>query len=66
MYKLFDEIAIKITGFIKFNRKRRLQNANDIRKIYLGFVNIGLNTLFITKTLDEKSSPTVRIAYFFI
>lgn len=66
IYKFLDGIAVKITHPIKLNRKRRLQNANDIRKIYSGLVNIGLDTLFTIKILNEELSPTVRIAHFFV
>ncbi|KAL9105023.1 MAG: hypothetical protein Q9163_000120 [Psora crenata] len=65
--ELIDAVAVDIEGSPGLNRKRRLQDSNDIRDICLGFVDIvpGVN---LTTGVDHEqdSTSTVRIAHFSI
>lgn len=63
--EIIDGIAVKINGSTGLNPKRRLQDANDIREICIGFIDIGLRAGHTTETyLEEELTPTVRIAHF--
>ena len=65
MREIIDGIAVKINGSTGLNPKRRLQDANDIREICIGFIDIGLSAGHTTETYhEEELTPTVRIAHF--
>lgn len=65
MREIIDGIAVKINDSTGLNPKRRLQDANDIREICIGFIDIGLRTGHTTETyLEEELTLTVRIAHF--
>ena len=63
MQKLIDDIVVEINDFTKFNRNRRLQNADDIRDICLRFVDIDFNVNHNNEIYYEKNlTSIVRIA----
>ena len=63
--ELIEGIAVEIDGSTGLNRSRRLEDADDIRDICLGFVDIGLSADHSTETYYKgDSTPTVRIAHF--
>jgi len=63
--ELIDGIAVEIYHSPGLNRKRRLQDSNDIREICLGFIDIGLGADPTDETYYEKKlTSTVRIAHF--
>ena len=63
--ELIDGIAVDINGSIGLNRSRRLQDADDIREICLGFIDIGLDAGHSNEDYYEvDSTPTARIAHF--
>ena len=63
--EIIDGIAVEINNSTGLNRKRRLQDSNDIRDICVGFIDIGLDADHTTGTYHEgKLTPTVRIAHF--
>jgi len=63
--ELIDGIAVEIYHSPGLNRKRRLQDSNDIREICLGFIDIGLGADPTDETYYEKElTSTVRIAHF--
>ena len=63
--ELIDGIAVEIYHSPGLNRKRRLQDSNDIREICLGFIDIGLGADPTDETYYEKDlTSTVRIAHF--
>ncbi len=65
MREIIDGVAVKINNSTGLNRKRRLQDSNDIRDICVGFIDIGLGTDHTTGTFHNKRLiPTVRIAHF--
>ena len=65
MREIIDGIAVEINGSIGLNPKRRLQNANDIREICIGFIDIDLSADHTTETYHEEGlTSTVRIAHF--
>ena len=41
--ELIDGIALEINGSTGLNRSRRMEDADDIREICPGFLNIGLD-----------------------
>ena len=60
-----DGIAVENNGSTGLNRRRRLQDADDIREICLGFVDIGLSDSHSNETYyGGDLTPTVRIAHF--
>ena len=62
--EIIDGIAVEINGSTGLNPKRRLQDANDIREICIGFIDIGLSAGYTTETYhEEELTPTVRIAH---
>ena len=63
--EIIDGVAVEINNSKGLNRKRRLQDSNDIREICVGFIDIGLGTDHTTETHhEEELTPTVRIAHF--
>ena len=63
--EIIDGIAVKINDSTGLNPKRRLQDANDIREICIGFIDIGLRAGHTTETyLEEELTLIVRIAHF--
>ena len=63
--EIIDGIAVKINGSTGLNPKRRLQDANDIREICIGFIDIGLSADYTTETYhEEELTSIVRIAHF--
>ncbi len=63
--ELIDGIAVEIYHSPRLNRKRRLQDSNDIREICLGFIDIGLGADPTDETYYEKElTSIVRIAHF--
>ena len=63
--EIIDGVAVEINTSTGLNRKRRLEDSNDIRKICVGFIDIGLGTDHTTETYhEEELTPTVRIAHF--
>ena len=63
--ELIDGIAVEIYHSPGLNRKRRLQDSNDVREICLGFIDIGLGADPTDETYYEKElTSTVRIAHF--
>jgi ankyrin repeat protein len=65
VWELIDGIAVEIYHSPGLNRKRRLQDSNDIREICLGFIDIGLGADPTDETYYEKElTSTVRIAHF--
>ena len=63
--EVIEGVAVKINNSTGLNRKRRLQDSNDIREICVGFIDIGLGTDHTTETYhEEELTPTVRIAHF--
>ena len=66
MRKIIDDVAVKINNSIELNYKRRLQNSNDIREIYIDFIDIDLDANLITKTYHEELTRIVRITHFSI
>ena len=63
--EIIDGVAVEINTSTGLNRKRRLQDSNDIRDICVGFIDIGLGTDHTTETYhEEELTPTVRIAHF--
>ena len=65
MREIIDGVAVEINNSKGLNRKRRLQDSNDIREICVGFIDIGLGTDHTTETHhEEELTPTVRIAHF--
>ena len=63
--ELIDGVAVEINGFTGLNRKRRLQDSDDIRNICLGLIDIGLDADQTTETYhEEELTPTIRIAHF--
>ncbi len=62
--ELIDAIAVEI-GSARLNPKRRLRNANGIRDICVGLVDIGLSPdERITSNGEKEHEQTVRIAHF--
>ena len=64
VYELIDGIAVDTTNTVGLSRKRRSQDANDIRGICSGLIDISLTTLSTTEASHEDLTPTVRIAHF--
>jgi ankyrin repeat protein len=68
VHELIDGIAVETTNDVGLNRKRRLQDTNDIHGICPGLIEIGLNSASSTEISDEDVEPdivpTVRIAHF--
>ena len=65
VHELIDGIAVEIHGSRGLNRKRRLQDADDIRRICPGLIEIGQDATQAKETYqEEKYIPTVRIAHF--
>ena len=65
MREIIDGVAIKTNNSPGLNRKRRLQDSNDIREICIGFVDIGLGANHTTKTYhEEKLTSTIQIVHF--
>jgi hypothetical protein len=68
VHELIDGIAVEITNGVGLNRKRRLQDANDIHGICPGLIQISLDSAPSPKILDEDDQPeyvpTLRIAHF--
>ena len=63
--ELIDGIAVEINGSTGLNPKRRLQDANGIRDICVGFINVGSSVNCTTETYHETElKQTVRIAHF--
>ena len=63
--ELIDGIAVEINGSTGLNRSRRLQDADDIREICPGFIDIGLDAGHSNENYYEvDSTPTARIAHF--
>ncbi|KAK3173425.1 hypothetical protein OEA41_006754 [Lepraria neglecta] len=63
--EVIDGVAVKLNNSPGLNRKRRLQDSNDIREICIGFIDIGLGADYTTETYhEEELTPTVRIAHF--
>ena len=63
--ELIDGVAVEINGFTGLNRKRRLQDSEDICNICLGLIDIGLDADQTTETYhEEELTPTIRIAHF--
>ena len=63
--EIIDGVAVEINTSTGLNRKRRLEDSNDIREICVGFIDIGLGTDHTTETYhEEELTPTVRIAHF--
>ena len=63
--ELIDGIAVETNHHPGLNRKRRLQDSNDIQEICPGFIDIGLGADHTNETYrKEKLIPTVRIAHF--
>ena len=63
--ELIDGIAVQITGSVGFNRKRRLQDSDDIRGICPGLIDIGHDAVQTNDIDHEKHLvPTIRIAHF--
>ena len=63
--EIIDGIAVKINGSTGLNPKRRLQDANDIREICIGFIDIDLSADHTTETYhEEELTSTLRIAHF--
>lgn len=63
--ELIDGVAVEINESRGLNRKRRLQDADDIREICQGLIDIGLDA-GQTNEIDHEEYlvPTVRIAHF--
>ncbi len=65
MQEVIDGVAVKIVNCTGLNRKRRLQDSNDVREICIGFIDIGLGADHTTETYhQEELRRTVRIAHF--
>lgn len=65
--EIIDDVVVEINNSIKLNRKRRLKNFNDIRKIYIDFIDIDLDIDYTTKTYhEEELILIIRITYFSI
>ncbi len=63
--EVIDGVAVKIVNSTGLNRKRRLQDSNDVREICIGFIDIGLGADHTTETYhEEELTRTVRIAHF--
>ena len=63
--EVIDGVAVELNNSIGLNRKRRLQDSNDIREICIGFIDIGLGADHTSETYrEEELTPTVRIAHF--
>ncbi len=63
--EVIDGVAVKIVNCTGLNRKRRLQDSNDVREICIGFIDIGLGADHTTETYhEEELTRTVRIAHF--
>ena len=63
--ELIDGIAVEIHGSKGLNRKRRLQDADDILRICPGLIEIGQDATQAEKTYEkEEYTPTVRIAHY--
>lgn len=63
--ELIDGVAVEISGSPGLNRKRRLQDSDDIRDICLDFVDSGLDTDPTSTAYDDRNlTPTARIAHF--
>ncbi len=65
MREVIDGVAVQIVNSTGLNRKRRLQDSNDVREICIGFTDIGLDANHTTETYhEEELTRTVRIAHF--
>ncbi|KAL8989283.1 MAG: hypothetical protein Q9169_008392, partial [Polycauliona sp. 2 TL-2023] len=66
--ELIDGVAVEIVGSKGLNRKRRLQDADDIRDICQGLIDVSLGNANQGETeedqLDEDLIPIIRIAHF--
>jgi hypothetical protein len=66
--ELIGGIAVEIKNGVGLNRKRRLQDANDIHGICPGLIEINLESVSLRKVLNKIDQPhfvpTVRIAHF--
>jgi hypothetical protein len=62
--ELIDGLAVEIVNGVGLNRKRRLQDANDIHGICPGLVEMGLNSITSRRILGKGHDPTLRIAHF--
>ena len=63
--ELIDGVAMEINDPPRLNRRRRLRDANDIREICPGFIDIGLGRDHVIEANDEAEAiPTVRISHF--
>lgn len=67
MREIIEDVAVKIINYIRLNRKRRLQNFNNVRKIYINFIDINLDADHTTKTYhEEELTRIIRITHFSI
>ncbi|KAL9128866.1 MAG: hypothetical protein Q9217_002555 [Psora testacea] len=63
--ELIDGVAVELNGSTGLNRRRRLQDSDDIRVICPGFVEFGADQT--SKAYDRRNfTLTVRIAHFYI
>ena len=63
--ELIDGVAIEVNGATGLNRKRRLQDVDDIRYICPGLIDIGLDSGQLGESSQgEEFVSTVRIAHF--
>ncbi|KAL9577314.1 MAG: hypothetical protein Q9203_007513 [Teloschistes exilis] len=63
--EVIDGVAVQISGSVGLNRKRRLQDSDDICDICRGLIDIRLGAVQ-TNDIDHQGYPvpTVRIAHF--
>ena len=63
--EIIEGVAVEINTSTGLNRKRRLEDSNDIREICVGFIDIGLGTDHTSETYhEEELTRIVRIAHF--
>ena len=63
--EVIDGVAVELNSSSGLNRKRRLQDFNNIQEICIGFIDIGPGADYTTELYhEEELTLTVRIAHF--